>query len=168
MPAENPERHDDSTRISHLIQPGHERQRRAIDDYSPNTRLTRTSGLRPTCLSPEPPDHPLYPATGTSTPGDGPLLSIEYSFFTCVTLTAPVTLITRKPSAAGTGPTELIHRREKRMLKKMIIVSSAASVAMLCGVGIASAHEAGDGSGSPNCTSNDSGEQLTITLRTRG
>jgi hypothetical protein len=42
------------------------------------------------------------------------------------------------------------------MLKKMIIVSSAASVAMLCGVGIASAHEAGDGTGSTNCTSNDS------------
>jgi hypothetical protein len=37
----------------------------------------------------------------------------------------------------------------------MIIVSSAASVAMLCGVGIASAHEAGDGDGSTNCTAND-------------
>jgi hypothetical protein len=41
------------------------------------------------------------------------------------------------------------------MLKKMIIVSSAATIAMLCGVGIASAHEAGDGSGSTNCTSDD-------------
>jgi hypothetical protein len=42
------------------------------------------------------------------------------------------------------------------VLKKMIVVSSAATVAMLCGVGIASAHEAGDGDGSTNCTSNDS------------
>ncbi|MDT7646821.1 MAG: hypothetical protein QOC75_3821, partial [Pseudonocardiales bacterium] len=41
------------------------------------------------------------------------------------------------------------------MLKKMIIVSTAASVAMLCGVGIASAHEEGDGDGSTNCTAND-------------
>jgi hypothetical protein len=41
------------------------------------------------------------------------------------------------------------------VLKKMIIVTAAASVAMLCGVGIASAHEAGDGSGSTNCTSDD-------------
>ena len=41
------------------------------------------------------------------------------------------------------------------MLKKMIVVSSAATVAMLCGVGIASAHEAGDGDGSTNCTAND-------------
>jgi hypothetical protein len=41
------------------------------------------------------------------------------------------------------------------VLKKIIVVSSAATLAMLCGVGIASAHEAGDGDGSTNCTAND-------------
>jgi hypothetical protein len=41
------------------------------------------------------------------------------------------------------------------VLKKMVIVASVASVAMLGAAGIASAHEAGDGSGSTNCTSDD-------------
>jgi hypothetical protein len=43
------------------------------------------------------------------------------------------------------------------VLKKMIIVSSAVAAAMVCGVGIASAHEAGGGD--TKCTSNDSIEQ---------
>jgi hypothetical protein len=52
--------------------------------------------------------------------------------------------------------TESSHfKKENRVLKKIIVVSSAATLAMLCGVGIASAHEAGDGDGSTNCTAND-------------
>ena len=41
------------------------------------------------------------------------------------------------------------------MLKKMVIVSSVAAVAMLGAAGMAWADDAGDGSGSTNCTSDD-------------
>jgi hypothetical protein len=41
------------------------------------------------------------------------------------------------------------------VLKKMVIVSSVAAVAMLGAAGMAWADEAGDGSGSTNCTSDD-------------
>ena len=41
------------------------------------------------------------------------------------------------------------------MLKKIAIITSAAAVTMLCGVGVAQAHEAGDNNGSTNCTSDD-------------
>jgi hypothetical protein len=45
------------------------------------------------------------------------------------------------------------------MLKKIVIVASAAAVTMLCGVGVAQAHEAGDSNGSTNCTSDDTQHQ---------
>ncbi|HEY1967412.1 MAG TPA: hypothetical protein VGH89_05660 [Pseudonocardia sp.] len=46
------------------------------------------------------------------------------------------------------------------MLKKLIIISSAAAVAMLGSTGIASAHEHGKGpNGNTNCTSNDTTHQ---------
>ena len=41
------------------------------------------------------------------------------------------------------------------MLKKMVIVASVAAVAMLGAAGMAWADDAGDGSGSTNCTSDD-------------
>jgi hypothetical protein len=41
------------------------------------------------------------------------------------------------------------------VLKKMVIVSSVAAVAMLGAAGMAWAEDAGDGSGSTNCTSDD-------------
>lgn len=45
------------------------------------------------------------------------------------------------------------------MLKKMVIVSSVAAVAMLGAAGMAWAEDAGDGSGSTNCTSDDTQHQ---------
>jgi hypothetical protein len=46
-----------------------------------------------------------------------------------------------------------------RVLKKVIIVATAATAAMLCGVGVASAHEADGDSANAKCTSNDTTNQ---------
>jgi|SRR5882724_5745133 hypothetical protein len=50
-------------------------------------------------------------------------------------------------------------RKKRSVLKKIVIITSAAAVTMLCGVGVASAHEAGDDNGNTNCTSDDNTHQ---------